>query len=91
MPNPTSRSYYDSHLTVKVSEPPTFASTGFKSFQTAESLPNRKPSTAGWLDTLSLSAIEHRPYLYNPRPGSNLEPIFTDWQPWPGLRLRTDM
>ena len=83
----TSRQYYDPHLTVKKSDPPEFAATGYKSFQTAESLPHRKPSTAGWLDTLDMSLIELRPFRYNPRP-TNIEPIFASAQHWPMLYLR---
>ena len=90
MVNPTSSVYYDPHITVKKSEPPVFAATGYPSFQTNKSLPRMKPRTAGWLDTLDFSLIEHRPYRYNPRPTA-LEPIFTDWQAWPGVRVRTDL
>ena len=77
--------YYSPHTTVKKSDPPTFASTGYPPFLTAHTLPKRKPFTAGWLDTLDMSLMEHRPYRYNPRP-VNTEPIFSNWQDWPKVR-----
>lgn len=87
--NSTSYTYYNPHLTVKKSIPALYAATGLPSFQTAHTLPVTKPRTAGWLDRLDLFQIEHYPYSYNPRGGS-IEPIFTDWQPWPGIRVRSD-
>ena len=91
-PKFTSHQYYNGHTTVKRSDPPVFASTGYPSFLTSATMPYRKPSTAGWLDAFAndLSLIQHRPYRYNPRPVPNIEPIYTGWQHWPKLKLRTD-
>ena len=89
MPNITSSQYYDPLTTVHKSVPLVFADTGYPPWQTSQSLPKRKPSTAGWLDQLDLSKVEHRPYQYNPRAGG-VEPIFVDTDGW-GIRgLRTE-
>ena len=86
----TSSKYYNPQTTVHKSLPLVYADTGYPSFQTTASLPKRKPSTAGWLDTLDLSKIEHRPYRYNPV-SSGVEPVFINGNIWGFHNLRTEV
>ena len=83
--------YYNPQTTVKKSEPPAFASTGYPPFLDASTLPKRKPFTAGWIDTLDMSLLSHRPYRYNPHQ-VNLEPVFSNAKDWPKFhRLRQEL
>ena len=86
----TSSKYYNTLTTVHKSVPLMFADTGYPSFQTSASLPIRKPQTAGWLDQLDMSKIEHRPFKYNPVV-SGIEPVFTNVAGWNFHNLRTDV
>ena len=76
--------------TVHKSLPLIYADTGYPPFQTSASLPKHKPATAGWLDTLDMSKIEHRPYKYNPVL-SGVEPVFTNVAGWGFHNLRTEV
>ena len=87
-PSVTSQYYHNIYGEVLKSDS-AFVHKGIPSFLTKDTMPRRKPSTAGWLTDLDMSMISHRPHQYNPVDRGQ-EPMYVGTEAWPQVHLRVD-